>query len=83
MSQRYNDIIGGVHHNYFIYVSCMTKDELQNSLDEIRSNEKKSDLAYAVISVFLSIHHVQVGKSPYIVISGNTQENNKSNTFCY
>ena len=77
----YNDIVVGVHSNKLISVSSINIEELQYSCDAVRSKGEKSDLAYELKVPVLSIQIVQVEKSPYIVITGHTEEKNESNKF--
>ena len=44
--QCYKSISGGVHRNHFISMDTMTKADLHDRLDVMRSYEKKSDIAY-------------------------------------
>ena len=44
--QRYNTIIGGVHPKYFVCVDEITKVDLHERLEVMRSDENNSDCAY-------------------------------------
>ena len=81
--KSYTDILGGVHTKTFIFVDGRTKVELHDCLEVTISDENKSDRAQEANISVLSIQRAQVGKPPFIDLSGNHQSNNESNYFGY
>ena len=59
----------------------MTKEHLQDTLDEMRSTKMKQHLAYEVKIAVITLQRVKAGLSPYIVIAGRPQTNNERNDF--
>ena len=55
LSQRYNSIVGGVHTKHFVCIYVMTKVDLHDRLDVVRSYVNNSDIAYEVKISVLSI----------------------------
>ena len=71
----------GCSYHSFFCVDGMTKVDLHEHLEVMRSDDNKSDRAYEVKLEVLSIQNVQVGKYPYIVLAGNPKLNNESGDF--
>ena len=72
----------GVFIPIFFCVDGITKVDLHGCLEMMRSEKNKTYHAYEVKIAVFPIQIVQVGKSPYIVLAGNSQFNNESNEFC-
>ena len=59
----------------------MTKVELHDPLEVMRSDDNKSYHAYEFKIAVFPIQHVQIGNSPCMLLVGNPQFNNESNDF--
>ena len=72
----------GCSPRIFFCVDGMTKVDLHGFHEMMRSDKNKPYHVYEVKIAVFPIQIVQVGKSPYIVLAGNSQFNNESNEFC-
>ena len=81
MSTTHGVLVGGAYPNHYISLDGQDKEKIVTLLEEYHAGKHATALADEVKVCVLTYQCVARGMSPYLVLVGRPQTNNKSTKF--